>query len=35
MKKIILLLLPFVFAYSQKMHGQVSFFDANVRNGTR
>ena len=30
MKKIILLLLPFVFAYSQKMHGQVSFFDANV-----
>ena len=30
MKRIILLLLPLIFAYSQKMYGQVSFFDANV-----
>lgn len=30
MKRIILLLLPLIFAYSQKMWGQVSFFDANV-----
>jgi putative cell surface protein len=30
MKKIILLLLSLVFAYSQKMWGQVNFFDANV-----
>ena len=30
MKRIILLLLPLLFAYSQKMWGQVSFFDANV-----
>ena len=30
MKRIILLLLPFVFAYSQKVWGQVNFFDANV-----
>ena len=29
-KKIILLLLPLVFACSQKMYGQVHFFDANV-----
>lgn len=29
-KKIILLLLPLVFACSQKMYGQVLFFDANV-----
>ena len=30
MKRIILLLLPLIFAYSQKMWGQVNFFDANV-----
>ena len=30
MKRIILLLLSLVFAYSQKMWGQVNFFDANV-----
>ena len=30
MKRIILLLLPLLFAYSQKMWGQVNFFDANV-----
>ncbi|MCG2647768.1 cell surface protein, partial [Alloprevotella tannerae] len=30
MKRIILLLLPLVFAYSQKLWGQVNFFDANV-----
>ena len=30
MKRIIFLLLPLLFAYSQKMWGQVSFFDANV-----
>ena len=30
MKRIIFLLLPFVFAYSQKMWGQVNFFDAHV-----
>ena len=30
MKRIILLLITFVLCYSQKMYGQVSFFDANV-----
>ena len=30
MKRIILLLLPLLFAYSQKMWGQVNFFDAHV-----
>ena len=30
MKRIILFLLPFVLSYSQKMWGQVNFFDANV-----
>ena len=30
MKRIILLLLSLVFAYSQKMWGQVNFFDAHV-----
>ena len=30
MKRIILFLLPFVLSYSQKMWGQVHFFDANV-----
>ena len=30
MKRIILLLLPLLFAYSQKMCGQVNFFDAHV-----
>ena len=30
MKRIVFLLLPFVFAYSQKMWGQVNFFDAHV-----
>ena len=30
MKRILLFLLPFVLSYSQKMYGQVHFFDANV-----
>ena len=30
MKRLILLLITFVLFYSQKMYGQVSFFDANV-----
>jgi len=30
MKRILLFLLPFVLSYSQKMWGQVNFFDANV-----